>query len=193
MNLRGVGLFGWVLGLVVAGWVKGEVAEEFAGLGCDDFDVEVGDEQGYGGVFVGSADADVVESAVVAECDGACFVDAVVADSEVDVGAVVFGGCFGEPVVDGGWGCAAEGSVGPVVVVGVGEFVEEALELVEVVGSGLGGEPFFEGLLETFDFSAGGGVWSSSVRCLGPRGGPRRRCGLLSRRRSGWCRPWRCR
>ena len=24
-----------VLGLVVAGWVKGEVSEEFAGLGCD--------------------------------------------------------------------------------------------------------------------------------------------------------------
>ena len=56
-----------VLGLVVAGWVKGEVSEEFAGLGCDDFDVEVGDEEGYGGVFVGSADADVVESAVVAD------------------------------------------------------------------------------------------------------------------------------
>ena len=49
-----------VLGLVVAGWVKGEVSEEFAGLGCDDSDVEVGDQQGYGGVFVSSADADVV-------------------------------------------------------------------------------------------------------------------------------------
>ena len=129
-------------------------------------------------------------------CDGACFVDAVVADSEVDVGAVVFGGCFGETLVGSGWGCASEGSVGPVVVVVTGEFVEEALELVEAVGAGLGGEVFLEGLLETFDFSAGGGggwVWSSSVRCLGPRGGLRRRCGLLSRRRSGWCRPWRCR
>ena len=80
------------------------MSEEFTGLGCDDSDVEVGDEEGYGGVFVGSADADVVEPAVVAECDGACFVDAVVADSEVDVDAVVFGGCFGQPVVDGGWG-----------------------------------------------------------------------------------------
>ena len=59
------------------------MSEEFTCLGCDDSDVEVGDEEGYGGVFVGSADADVVESAVVAECDGACFVDAVVADSEV--------------------------------------------------------------------------------------------------------------
>ena len=80
------------------------MSEEFACLGCDDCDVEVGDEQGYGRVFVGSADADVVEPAVVAECDGACFVDAVVSDSEVDVGTVVFGCCFGQPVVDGGWG-----------------------------------------------------------------------------------------
>ena len=52
-------------------------------MGCDDSDVEVGDQQGYGGVFVSSADADVVESAVVADGDGACFVDAVVSDSEV--------------------------------------------------------------------------------------------------------------
>ena len=56
----GRGFSGLVLGLVVAGRVKGEVSEEFTGLGCDDFDVEVGDQQGYGGVFVGSADADVV-------------------------------------------------------------------------------------------------------------------------------------
>ena len=103
MNPRGAGFSGLVLGLVVAGWVKGEVSEEFAGLGCDDSDVEVGDQQGYGGVFVGSADADVVESAVVSECDGACFVDAVVSDSEVDVGTVVFRTGFGEPVVGGGW------------------------------------------------------------------------------------------
>ena len=39
----GRGFLGLVLGLVVAGWVEGEVSEEFAGLGCDDFDVEVGD------------------------------------------------------------------------------------------------------------------------------------------------------
>ncbi len=39
----GRGFSGLVLGLVVAGWVKGEVSEEFACLGCDDSDVEVGD------------------------------------------------------------------------------------------------------------------------------------------------------
>ena len=50
MNLRGAGFLGWVLGsvlgLVVAGRVEGEVSEEFAGLGCDDSDVEVNDQQG---------------------------------------------------------------------------------------------------------------------------------------------------
>ena len=53
--------------------------------------------------------------------------------------------------------------MGPVVVVVTGEFVEEALELVEAVGAGLGGEVFLEGLLETFDFSAGGGVVGCGV------------------------------
>ena len=40
----GVYLGGLVLGLVVAGWVKGEVSEEFAGLGCDYSDVGGDDE-----------------------------------------------------------------------------------------------------------------------------------------------------
>ena len=57
--------------------------------------------------------------------------------------------------------------MGAVVVVGVDEFVEERLEFVEVVGGGLGGEPFFEGLLETFDFSAGGGVVGRGVLLFG--------------------------
>ncbi|MCY4458344.1 MAG: hypothetical protein OXB90_10445 [Acidimicrobiaceae bacterium] len=43
--------------MVVAGEVVGEVSEEFVGLGCDDFDVEVGDVEGFGGVFVGFANA----------------------------------------------------------------------------------------------------------------------------------------
>ena len=100
----GRGFSGLVLGLVVAGWVKGEVSEEFTGLGCDDSDVEVGDQQGYGGVFVGSADADVVEFAVVADGDGACFVDAVVSDSEVGCVACLARFGFGEPLVGGGGG-----------------------------------------------------------------------------------------
>ena len=57
--------------------------------------------------------------------------------------------------------------MGAMVVVGVGEFVEEALELVEVVGAVLGGEPFLEGLLESLDFSAGGRVVGCGVLLFG--------------------------
>ena len=63
-----------------------QLAEEFAGDGVDDADLEVLDEQDDVGSGVGSADADVVESAVVAQGDGAGFVDAVVADPVVGVG-----------------------------------------------------------------------------------------------------------
>ena len=56
-------------GLVVAGGVEGELAEEFAGGGVDDADVEVVDEQDDAGSGVGSSDADVVEAAVEAQGD----------------------------------------------------------------------------------------------------------------------------
>ena len=55
----------------------------------------------------------------------------------------------------GGGGCGCNGGV------------DEALELVEAVGAGVGFEPFFEGLLETFDFSAGGGVVGCGVLLFG--------------------------
>lgn len=51
------------LGLVAAGWVEGEVSEEFAGLGGDDSDVEVVDEHHDFGSGVCAADADVVHPA----------------------------------------------------------------------------------------------------------------------------------
>jgi hypothetical protein len=57
------------LGLVGAGGVEGEVAQDFAGGGVDDADVEVVDEHDDGGSGVGSSDADFVEVAVVAEGD----------------------------------------------------------------------------------------------------------------------------
>ena len=44
------------------------------------------------------------------------------------------------------------------MVVFVDEGVELGLQLGESGGAGLAGEPFFEGLVEAFDFSAGGGV-----------------------------------
>jgi hypothetical protein len=68
-------------GLVVAGGVEGELAEEFAG-GVDDADVGVlGEEQD-----VGPADADVVEAAAVTQGDGAVGVDDVGANAVVGVG-----------------------------------------------------------------------------------------------------------
>ena len=71
----------------------------------DDADVEVVDEQDDVGSGVGSADADVVESAVDAEGDAAGFVDLVVADAVVGVGgAVAAGGGLGKGRVDGGGG-----------------------------------------------------------------------------------------
>ena len=68
------------MGLVVDGWVEGEVAEEFAGDGVDDADVEVGDECDDVGSGVGSADADVVQFGGVAHGQDTGVVDAVVPD-----------------------------------------------------------------------------------------------------------------
>ena len=67
-------------------WVDGEFAEEFAGDGVDDADLEVVDQQDDVGSGVGSSDADVAELAGDAQGDGAGLVDAVVADPVVAVG-----------------------------------------------------------------------------------------------------------
>jgi hypothetical protein len=69
------------------------VAEDLAGGGVDDADVQVGDEHRDGGSGVGSSDADVVQSTVVAEGDRAAVVHAVVSDAVVGV-------------IDGGLGLA---------------------------------------------------------------------------------------
>ena len=53
--------------LVAAVGVEGEGSEEFSGVGGDDADVEVVDEQDDGGVFVGAADADVVHASGASE------------------------------------------------------------------------------------------------------------------------------
>ena len=91
--------------MVVAAWVDDEVAQDFAGGGVDDGDVEVLDEQDDVGSGVGSADADVADLAGDAQGDAAGFVDFVASDAVVGVGAtVVAGGGFGQRVVDGG-GC----------------------------------------------------------------------------------------
>jgi hypothetical protein len=82
-------------GLVVAAWVEGEVAQELAGGGVNDADVEVLHEHHDVGSGVGPADADVVEPAAVAEGDGAGGADDVGADAVVGVGGAAAGGGLG--------------------------------------------------------------------------------------------------
>src|SRR5215471_7766318 len=82
-------------GLVVAVRVEGELAEKLAGGGVDDPDVEVLDEQQDVGSGVGPADADAVEPAGVAECDGAGGADPVGADPVVGVGVAAAGRLWG--------------------------------------------------------------------------------------------------
>jgi hypothetical protein len=115
--------------LVVDGRVEDELADEFAGGGVDDANLEAVDQHEYWGSGVGSADADVVESAVVAEGEGAAGVDDVAADSGLRVG--LGGGGrdgFGSGLVGGGWGAAVQGAVRPAVVVVGDELVAEGFE-----------------------------------------------------------------
>ena len=90
-------------GLVVAGGIDGQFAQQLAGGGIDDPDLEVVDQQQDVGLGVGSADADVVQAAVDAQGDGAGLVDAVVADALVGVGgpATAGRGGFGAGLVGG--------------------------------------------------------------------------------------------
>lgn len=137
--------------MVVVVGVEGEVAEEFAGGGCDDADLEVVDEEGDGCSGVGLADSDVVELAGVSEGDGAGGVDFVVADPVVGSGGGSFWSGFGESGVGNGGGDASQAAVGAVVVVDVDETVELVLEIGEGFSWWVGVEELFEGLLESFD------------------------------------------
>ena len=155
--------FGCSGGLIVPGGVEGEVAQYFSGGGVDDFDVEVLDEDQDAGSVVDAADADVVQAPVDAQCDGSGSVDAVGSDAVVGVDAGCWVG-FGPAGVGGGWGGpVGQGSVGSAVVVFVGEGVELGLKFFDRGGFGLLEQPAFEGLVEAFDFSAGGGVVGGGV------------------------------
>ena len=87
-------------GLVVAGGVQDELAEEFAGDGVDHADVVVADEQDDVGSGVGSADPDVVQPAGDAQGDAAGLVDAVVPYAGVGVVVAAAGrGCWSRLLV----------------------------------------------------------------------------------------------
>ena len=101
---------GWAAGgLVVPGGVEDEFAEQFAGGGVQDADVQILDQEQDVGSGVGAADADVVEAAAGAQGEVAGFADAVVADPVVGVGGPVAGDGFGPGVIGGG-GVACWGS-----------------------------------------------------------------------------------
>ena len=96
---------GWAAGALVAlGCVEIELAEEFSGDGVDDPDVQVLDEHDDAGSGVGSADADGVEPAAVAQGDLAAGVDPVPADAVVGVGGPVTRAGLGPGGVDRGRG-----------------------------------------------------------------------------------------
>ena len=103
--------------------------EEFPVFG-EDPDVEVGDEDEDSGAAVAFTDPDVVESAVVAEGDSACFVDAVFSDSEVGGDDEAWAGWSGWGSVVEGFegGASAEGAVGADGVVVGGEGCQLVLE-----------------------------------------------------------------
>jgi len=116
------------LGLVVAGGVEGELADELAGV-VEDSDVSSGNEHGDGFAGVASSDADVVETSGVADGEFAVAVDGVVSEAvAVDrVGWRVWVGLGARG--EGLEGCVSvEGPVGPDGVVVVDEAVELALE-----------------------------------------------------------------
>src|SRR3954466_8576451 len=92
-------------GLVVVAGIEDEVAEELAGGGVDDPDVQVLNEQQDVGSGEGPADADVVQAAVDAQGDTSGLVDLVVADPVVGVtGAAGAGDGLGPCGVGGGGG-----------------------------------------------------------------------------------------
>ena len=130
--LRGLLWAGWAAGgLVVPAGVEGEFAEQFAGGGVDDADVQVLDEHQDGGPGVGAADADVVELAAGAEGDVCRLVPmrSVRTRSWASAGAVAGGGFGPGCVGGGGGGPVRQGAVRPPGVVDGGEGVQQGLQL----------------------------------------------------------------
>jgi hypothetical protein len=150
-----------VLGLVVAGGVEDELADECAGV-VEDADVASGDEDGDGLAGVASAESDVVEPSFVSDGDFTVAVDFVAAEAvavDGDAGESWVG--FGARVERGDGGLSVERAVGSVGVVGVDELVELVLERSDRGGRVLFGEELLLGLVEPFDLPAG-------LRVVGP-------------------------
>ena len=75
--------------LVVAARIEGERPDQLARARVENPDVAIGDQQLDRPALVGTADADVVQLAVMAQADLALAVDSVVADAEVGLGTLL--------------------------------------------------------------------------------------------------------
>ena len=134
--------------LVVAVGVELEVADDLAGVGVDDGDVQVVDEDPHDVTVVFVAESDVVQASAVAQGDAPA-ADLVVAEPPVPVAAG--GGGFRAGGIGFGGGALGQGSVRSGVVVGGGELVELGLQVGEGRCGRLGAQPLLQGLLEAFD------------------------------------------
>lgn len=117
---------GWPSGgLVVAGRVEEQFAEQFPGGGVDDPDVQVADEHQDGGPGMGLADAGVVQLPVDPQGELAVGIDPVGADAVMAVCGPVAGGSFGAGSIGGGGrGPVRRGPVRPLLVADRGEVVQ---------------------------------------------------------------------
>jgi hypothetical protein len=165
-------------GLVVPGRVEGQFAEQFAGRGVDDADVQVLDQEQDAGSGVGAAGTDVVQPPAGAQGDVAGLADLVAADAVVGVTDPVTRDGFGPGCAGGGRGGAVrQGAVRPLTVADGSEGIQEGLQLGEGGGlDGLGTEPVLEGRLEPLDFPLGLGTLTDNgmvfaTRSSGGRGG----------------------
>jgi hypothetical protein len=128
------------------------------------------DEHEDAGSGVGPADADVVELPVVAQGELAVRVDAVGSDPVMAGGAGLTGDGLGTGLIGGGGGGPVrQGAVRPAGVVVSGEGIQQSLELGEVSGLVLGGEPFLQGLPEPLDLALGLGVVRLAVLLPDPQ------------------------
>jgi hypothetical protein len=143
--------------LVVAVGVDGEFADELAGGGVEDADVQVLDKHQDRGPGVFGAGADVVELPADPEGELAGCVGPVGADAVVGVGGAVARLGFRAGGVGGSGRCPVwQGAVRAAGVVDNGERVEQGLQISQGGGlDGLGAEPVLRRLLEPLDFPLG--------------------------------------
>src|SRR5690625_2953592 len=135
---------------VVAGGGDVVFGEYFSGFAVED------DERGFAGVD--STDSEVVEFAGAGQGEFSELVDNIEADPVVGVGGMTAGCGFDRGGVSSSRSGTGQSAVGALIVVNGPKVIELFLEYFHRLGAGLGGEPFFEGLVESLKhpgFSSG--------------------------------------